>query len=53
MKDKAFERWTESRHAEMGKGNTDRESNCVLRYRAQKAQDVNKEHSSSLLVLLG
>lgn len=53
MKDEAFERWTESKHIKMGKGNTDCESNYVLRYRAQKARGVNKEHSSSLLVLLG
>lgn len=46
MKDEAFERWTESRHAEMGKGSTDHGSNCVLGYRVQKAQGVIKELSS-------
>lgn len=47
MKVEVFERWVGSRHAEMGRGNMGHESNHVCRYRAQEAQSVNKECSSS------
>lgn len=47
MKNKVFERWAESRHAQMGEDNTGHEGNWTHRYRAQKAQGFNKEHSSS------
>lgn len=47
MKIEVSERWVGSRHAEMGKGNMANESNHVWRYRAQEAQGVNRERSSS------
>lgn len=47
MKNKVFERWAESRHAEMGEDYTGHERNWAHRYRAQKAQGFSKEHSSS------
>lgn len=45
MKIEVSERWVGSRHA--GKGNMANESNHVCRYRAQEAQGVNGERSSS------